>query len=143
MTYSDVTVEELDKGKRASDIINAIITSHDWDDIKDRFIAIRLSDGGSDSNIYDTKLDAVQHQIYEQQCCYIAFRSLGMGGVTPKECAIFIKFNADAYAKGMRLVDPDNRNAPAQDLIIPASGFDRLRNNMNQRLLAAAARRAR
>lgn len=127
--YSEKAQEFADAGRRASDIINGIITAHPWDDIKDKFIAIRLEDGSSDGNIYDTKADAVRHQTHEQQCAYVGFRNL-VGGATPKEMAIYLKFNRDAYLAGMRLIDPDNQRNPVQDLLIPAAGYDRMRNKL-------------
>ena len=132
--YSDEYKEFIDAGKRASDIINGLITAHPWDDIKDKFVAIRIGDGSSDGVIYDTKADAVRHQSHEQQCAYVGFRNL-VGGATPKEMAIYLKFNRDAYKAGMRLIDPDNQRNPVQDLLIPAKGYDEMRN----RLAAAQA----
>lgn len=35
------------------------------------WVAIRLSDGGSDNTVYDTREDAVKHQLYETQCGYL------------------------------------------------------------------------
>lgn len=133
MEYSDVTREEIEIGKRASDVLNGIITTNRWDDIKHGYVAIRLSDGGSDGIVYDTKADAVKHQLWEQQCAYFGFTNL-VGGASAKDCAIYLKFCRDAYAAGMRLVDPDNQRNPVRELLLPAHGFDQLRNNMNRQL---------
>lgn len=99
----------MDCGKRASDIVNTYISGMYWDDIKDKWIAIRLSDGGSDGILYDTKQDAVKHQYHEQQCAYVCFRNL-ISGARPREMAVFLKFNRDAYYKGFRLADPDMKS---------------------------------
>lgn len=143
-SYSEKAVQEdIDKGRRAADIINALRVAHPWEDIKDKWVAISLADGSCDGEIYDTRADAIKHQKYEQQCCYISFRNL-MGGITAKDAAIFIHFAADAYRAGMRLIDPDtdSRNPNAgTDLIIPTSGWDSLKRNMDRRLMAAATRR--
>lgn len=127
--YSEKIQEFMDAGRRASDIINGLITAHPWDDIKDKFVAIHIADGSSDGNIYDTKADAVRHQTHEQQYAYVAFCNL-VGGATPKEMAIFLKFNRDAYLAGMRLIDPDNQKNPVNDLLIPAAGYDKMRNKL-------------
>lgn len=123
-----------DAGRRASDIINGHLVANPWDDVRDMFIAIKLEDGSSDGTLYESKADAVRHQTHEQQCAYISFRNL-VGGANPKEMAIYLKFNRDAYKAGMRLVDPDNQKAPVRDLLIPTAGYDMMKN----RLAAAQA----
>lgn len=100
------TKEEMDRAQRASDIINQARAELDWDALRLCWIAIRLSDGGSDMVIYDNKRDAVRHQLHEQQCAYIAFRNL-IGGVTPREMLRYLRFTENAYDNGMRLPDPD------------------------------------
>lgn len=130
-TYSeDLTQADADRGRRASDIINGLIVAHPWDDIKNTFVAINLEDGSSDGVLYESKADAVKHQNFEQQCAYVSFRNL-MAGSSPKDMAIYLKFNADAYQAGMRLVDPDNQKAPVQDLLIPSAGFDQMKLKLN------------
>lgn len=103
---SPMAQELLDAGKRASEMVNLYVTNMDWDDIKDKFVAIRLEDGSSDGIIYDSKIDAIKHQNFEQQCAYVGFRNL-MGGSTPRDMAIFIAMNREAYDHGMRLADPE------------------------------------
>jgi len=110
MAYSDDLPQALlDKGKRASDIVNTYISGMPFDEIKTKYIAIRLSDGGSDGVLYDTKQDAVKHQVHEMQCAYVCLNNLRAGS-TPRDMAIFIKFNRDAYYKGFRLADPDAKD---------------------------------
>lgn len=126
MTYSeDLTEHLLDCGKRASEIINTYVVGMNWDDIKNSFIAIRISDGGSDGVLYDSMRDAAQHQLHEQSCYYFCFRN-AMGGVNPRDMAILIKFARDAYYRGFRLIDPDDAlggkqvimTAPRMDSIV-------------------------
>lgn len=71
-------------------------------------MAFRLSDGGSDGVLYDSKRDAVRHQFTESQCAYVCFRSLARGS-NEYEMAVFLQFNRDAYSKGLRLTDPDDK----------------------------------
>ena len=100
------TQEERDRAQRASDLINEARAMLDWDQLRNCWIAIRLSDGSSDMVIYDTKRDAVRGQLHEQQCAYIAFRNL-IGGATPNDMLRYLRFCERAYKAGMRLPDPD------------------------------------
>jgi hypothetical protein len=95
-----------DEAKRASDIVNSYRTFIPWDELRNKWLAIRLSDGGHDGTLYDSKRDAVRHQLDEFLCAYVCFRNL-IGGSTPKEMELFLKFNRDAYDAGFRLPDPD------------------------------------
>lgn len=79
----------------------------EWDELKDKWMAIRLSDGGYDGSLYDSKRDAVRRQSDEFLCAYLCFRNM-MSGVTPREMEIFLKWNRDAYDAGFRLPDPDD-----------------------------------
>jgi hypothetical protein len=97
-----------DAAKRASDIINSYRTFVPWDELKTKWLAIRLSDGGYDGNLYDSKRDAVRHQLDEFLCAYVCFKNL-IGGARPKEMELFLKFNRDAYDAGFRLPDPDDQ----------------------------------
>jgi hypothetical protein len=97
-----------DAAKRASDIINAYRVFVPWDELKTKWLAIRLSDGGYDGNLYDSKRDAVRHQLDEFLCAYVCFKNLA-GGARPSEMELFLKFNRDAYDAGFRLPDPDDQ----------------------------------
>lgn len=97
-----------DCAKRASDIVNIILVAHPYDQIRDSFIAIRLSDGGYDGVIYESRREAVTHQLHEQQCAYLGFRNLA-NGATPRDMALFLDFNRKAYEAGYRLTDPDHQ----------------------------------
>jgi hypothetical protein len=95
-----------DEAKRASDIINSYRTFIPWDELRNKWLAIRLSDGGHDGTLYDSKRDAVRHQSDEFLCAYVCFRNL-IRGSSPREMELFLKFNRDAYDSGFRLPDPD------------------------------------
>lgn len=109
-------VEYSDAAKRASDNINAYITFMEWDELKRKWMAIRLSDGGYDGTLYDSKQDAVRHQSDQYTCAYVAFRNL-VQGARPSEMELFLKFNRDAYAAGFRLPDPDDRTGGPEVLM--------------------------
>lgn len=125
MYKTPVSIEELDKGKRASDIINLYLNHNQIEAIRDKYVAIRMSDGGHDGTIYDTKKDAVRHQPFEQQCAYISFRNLA-AGANAYDMAIYLKWCAKVYESGMRMVDPDELNA-GPDLIMSAKMVDALK----------------
>lgn len=69
-----------------------------------RWVAIRLSDGGSDGVPYDMRADAVRHQLHETQCCYV---KVPPGGMTPKEADAFLEYNRTLYSAGFRMPDPE------------------------------------
>lgn len=119
-TYAIAAAQELaDIGRKVSDHLNMVRLFHDWDDIKDKWMAFRLSDGGTDGVVYETRKDAVSYQFHEQWCAYISFANL-VGGAVPRECAIFMKFTRDAYKGGMRLVDPEAPNGGREAVMTTA-----------------------
>jgi hypothetical protein len=69
-----------------------------------KWVAIRLSDGGSDNVLYDTRADAIAHQFHEQLCAYIMVPPSGM---PPADAEEFLKFNRELYGAGFRMVDPE------------------------------------
>jgi len=125
----ELTDEILDAGKRASDTINLHRAFMNWDELKHKWIAFRLSDGGTDGTLYDSKKDAVSHQLNEFQCFYVAFRSLA-GGSTPREMTKFLQFCRDAYDAGFRLPDPDSQSG-GPDVLMTAGQHDYYRKAFN------------
>ena len=123
-----------DDAKRASDIVNSYLSYIPFDELKNKWLAIRLSDGGYDGNLYDSKRDAVRHQLDEFVCAYVCFRNL-MGGATPKEMEIFLRFNRDAYDAGFRLPDPDGQTGGPEVLMTTAQ-HDFYRNQITAETVA-------
>lgn len=99
-----------DEGRRLSDAVQLAVALGG----AGRWVAARLSDGGTDGNIYDTRTDAVRHQLHEDQCCYVLIPPTGM---PPVEASGFIEFNRRRVAAGMKMVDPEQQ-AP-MPLIMP------------------------
>jgi hypothetical protein len=120
----DKAREFADAAKRASDRINLHLTFTPWDELKHKWIAVRLTDGDSDGVLYDNKRDAVRHQLNEFQCAYISFRNLA-GGASPKDMALFLQFCRDAYDAGFRLPDPDDVNG-GMDVLPTTARMDSL-----------------
>lgn len=108
-----------DEAKRASDIINGHLIAQPA--AVRRWAAIRLSDGGSDSTLYDTKADAIRHQLDEFLCFYVCIPPTG---TSPKEMQIMIDMHRAMYDKGLRMPDPD----------APGGGPQWIRPAMNETL---------
>lgn len=125
-----------DAAKRMCDIINNAILNKDWDTISHSWVAIRLSDGGSDGVLYESKLDAVRHQLHEMQCAYVALRNL-RAGTNPIECQRYLDYNRKAYDAGFRLPDPDAKHG-GPELFLSTNDYD----TMKGRSLARAIQRA-
>lgn len=89
-----------DSAKRCSDVVNLHLITGNWG----KWAAIRLSDGGSDGIAYDTKADAVKHQLHETQCCYVYVPPDGM---SPQAAETFMTINRRLYEAGMPLAHPD------------------------------------
>jgi hypothetical protein len=97
--------ETLDIGKRAHDTIALHVIGGNVG----KWVALRLEDGSSDGIPYDTRREAIQHQLHEQLCCYVKVPPDGM----PAEDALrFILINRSLYAQGYRLTDPDMPGEP-------------------------------
>lgn len=122
-----VNIAELaDAGKRASDIINLHLAFTPFEQLQSKWMAFRLQDGSSDGVLYDSKRDAVRHQLDEFLCFYVPFRHLAAGS-KPHEMEVFIKFNRDAYDHGFRLPDPDEESG-GPDLIMTTMWSDYYQN---------------
>jgi hypothetical protein len=120
-----------DAAKRAFDIVRGLAVWNDYDTrIHSPYLAIRLSDGGSDQTLYDTKRDAVRHQLDETQCAYFSFRESPNGFGSPRDAAVFLAFHRLAYDRGFRLPDPDDRHG-GHDLVMPDMN-EHLQNQLNR-----------
>lgn len=124
-----------DAAKRASDIINSYLAFVPWDEIKHKWVAIRLSDGGSDGTLYDSKRDAVRHQSDEFLCAYVSYRNM-MQGCSPHEMQAFLDFNRKAYDSGFRLPDPDAQSG-GPDLFQSVTDYDMQVGNRVRSILGA------
>jgi hypothetical protein len=107
---SEITAQEA--AKRCSEIVSLHLLA-DRERAINSWIAIRLSDGGSDNILYDSKKDAIRHQLHETQCAYL---KITPDGCPPRQAEIFLRANRQAYDAGLRFGDPDQ---PNRELIIP------------------------
>jgi hypothetical protein len=82
-----------DKGQRCSDLIRQHLLD-DEETARHSWVAIRLSDGGSDGVLYPAKELAVAFQVHETQCAYIRVLP---GGISPREATSFLYHTAQLY----------------------------------------------
>lgn len=82
-----------DKGRRCSDLIRQHLLN-DPETARQSWVAIRLSDGGSDGVLYPTKQTAVVFQIHETQCAYLRVLP---NGISPREATSFLYHTAQLY----------------------------------------------
>jgi hypothetical protein len=104
-----------DAAKRCADNVNVHYAANElgvWDAVG-KWLAVRLSDGGTDQTAYDSKAEAVRHQPDEFLCVYI--RLIGMR-MDVCEAESFMETNRRLYDKGWRLADPDARSGGRQHL---------------------------
>lgn len=92
-----------DAARRCSDQIRLHIAMHS----EGKWAAIRLSDGGGDGVPYDTRRDAIRHQLHEQWCAYV---KIPYDDMPPAHAERFLEMNRELYEAGFRLVDPDDEH---------------------------------
>lgn len=89
-----------DAARRCADIVTlACLAGHvgEW-------VAIRLSDGGSDGVHYPSKGVAANHQFHESLCTYV---KVPPDGMTARAAEVVLSFYRKAYDAGFRQSDPD------------------------------------
>lgn len=91
------TQEEWDAAKRFSDAVNLHISAQ-GDAAIGRWVAVKLSDGSSDGNLYDSRPDAVRHQINDPWCFYAHVQP---GGLGVKEAWIVLSYARQAKKAGV------------------------------------------
>lgn len=91
------------RAQRCSEAFNRHLAEHGMEAVG-RWIAIRLSDGGSDGNLYDNKAEAIRFQLHEKQCAYAQLLPEGM---SPRAAESFLMVSEKFYDAGMNLADPD------------------------------------
>lgn len=97
-----------DEARRAADQVNVHVAALGREACG-KWVAIRLSDGGSDGTLYDTRPDAIRHQFHEQQCAYFCIPGVPTF-LTAREAEAFLTYCRSLYDAGYRIPDP---TAPA------------------------------
>lgn len=111
-----------DDAKRFADIVNGYVAFVKPDELRRKWIAVRLSDGGHDGVLYDSKRDAVTHQLDEFLCAYFSFRNT-YNGISARDANVFLNFNRMLYQGGARMPDPDDRHG-GMDPFLSVGSYD-------------------
>lgn len=96
-------IDHSDEAKACSDAVNLHVAAIGFDAVK-KWVAIRLSDGKSDGTLYDTKRDAVAHQLDEFLCAYVCIPPSGMNACQAES---YLQVHRKLYEAGFRLADRD------------------------------------
>lgn len=88
-----------DFAKRACDIMNMHVLGK-GDQSWGKWVALRLSDGGSDGVLYDDRDTAISFQLHPTQCAYLC---IPPSGFTLKEIREFLTLSRKLYDKGARI----------------------------------------
>jgi hypothetical protein len=110
-----------DAAKRMSDQINAHLTFNKPHEIRSKWIVFKLRDGSTDGAIYDSREQAISHQLDSKWCLFLSFRSL-LGGSSAKDCQILLDAHRLLAESGARLHEPE-----APQLIMGTKHYDALR----------------
>lgn len=92
------TAKPDDSARRASDVVNTHLLADRAGNLG-RWVAIRLSDGGSDGVVYDSPADAANAQLHYQTCAYVQIQP---GGMPPREAAGMLAYHRAVYDAGNR-----------------------------------------
>lgn len=88
-----------DAARRCSDLVNLhAVCGH-----VGHWLAIRLSDGGSGSDVYDTREDAIRHQLRPEYCTYV---QIAPDGMNPREAEAVLNYWRTLVDHGVRDDDP-------------------------------------
>jgi hypothetical protein len=87
-----------DAARRAHEIVNTHLMV-DPEGNRGRWVALRLSDGGSDGVVYDDVAAAADHQLHYQQCMYVR---IPWGGLPVAEAETLLTYHRRVYDAGNR-----------------------------------------
>lgn len=88
-----------DFAKRAYDVMNLHVIGK-GDQAWGKWVALRLSDGGSDGVLYDTRQSAIDHQLHPSQSSYLCIPPTGFA---IEEIREFLSLSRKLYDRGIRI----------------------------------------
>lgn len=94
-----------DRTRRAWDVLNTHRAAVPLAELGGWWVAIRLSDGTSDGNLYRSKPEAVRFQLHETQCAYLCIPPFGEMPIG--ELHGWLRVVESIYDGGGRLSDVD------------------------------------
>lgn len=97
---AETLMELSDAGRRCSDTIRMHIAAG----MSGKYAAIKLIDGSSDGIAYDTRADAIRHQLHETLCAYV---KIPVDDMPPEHATRFLILNRKVYDAGAHFTDPD------------------------------------
>jgi hypothetical protein len=110
-------IEVTDAGKRMSGIVNITVLCHAWEELRSGWMAFKLEDGSSDGTLYDTREDAVNHQLHETLCAYLCMGQC-QAGMNPRDAQLFLNVHRQIYDAGGRF------DQMTQQVIYSQYGYD-------------------
>jgi hypothetical protein len=107
----EYTWRNSDAAKRMADTIALHQTALSKDELlAGRYVAIRLADGGSDQTAYDTRAEAIAHQINNPSRC--GYFRVPLERWNAQTCDVLLWYVRGCYDSGFR-------EDPAHQLVIP------------------------
>ena len=93
-----------DAAKRMADAVNLHIAALGFGAFK-QWVAVALADGRSNGTLYETRRDAVRHQMDPERCAFVKVPPSRMNTCGAEA---YLEFCRRAQAAGFRLTDPDH-----------------------------------
>lgn len=103
--FTNPLMQPSPEAQRMSDVVMGHLAEHGMEAVG-RWVAIRLSDGGSDGVLYDHKQEAIRFQLHEKQCVYTQLLPEGM---SVRAAQAFLNVHRKLYDAGMQMADPDRQ----------------------------------
>jgi hypothetical protein len=108
-----------------ADRVNLMLIAQPWEILNTSWMAFKLEDGDSDGVLYDTRQDAIKHQLDEKLCAYFFMRT-ALGGVPVRDCQLFLDIHRHTYDNGRYMAEPSS-----PQLIMSTWGHDKLTGRVN------------
>lgn len=101
-----------DAARRAADVMRLHQVALSSDELMaGRYVALRLSDGGSDNIVYETRAAAITHQLHETMCLYMR---IPLTPISDAELDTLLWYARRKYDSG-------HRESPDSQLMIPST----------------------
>ena len=112
-----------DAARRAFDIVNSYVHFIPWEQRIRCWVALRLSDGGNDGVLYESRHDVVWHHRNKLSAhWFFSYRNSPNGFASLKDAQLWMDFFRLGWEQGWAksLIDPDDVSG-GPDLILPTT----------------------